>query len=82
MRLSRSQTNADAVVASSGASRNASTRWSLSVAATGSDPDPIVLLSARRPEADPLTLHLIEMHTRIVFGDRKSKGRDVEPADR
>ena len=40
------------------------------------------LLSARRPEADPLVLHLIEMHPRIVLGDRKSEGRDVEPADR
>ena len=30
------------------------------------------LLSARRPQADPLTLHLIEMNPRIVLGDRKS----------
>ena len=40
-----------------------------------------ILLSARRPEADPLALHLIEMHPRIVLGDRKSEGRDVESAD-
>jgi hypothetical protein len=40
------------------------------------------LLSARRPESDPLVLHLIEMHPRIVLGDGESEGRDVQPANR
>ena len=68
MRLLRGRTQANAG-SSSGALVRFDTR-SLSGTATGADCEPKGLLSARRPKADPLTLHLIEMHTRIVFGDR------------
>src|SRR5271156_4441478 len=39
-------------------------------------------LSARRPEPDPLVLDLVEMYPRVIFGDRKSEGRDVEAPNR
>jgi hypothetical protein len=78
MRLSRDRTPANAAVDSSGASLDSNTRSSLG-APTG---EQRTLLPARRPEADPLALHLIEMHPRIVLGDRKSERRDVQPANR
>jgi hypothetical protein len=78
MRPSRDRTPADATVELSRASLDSNMRSSLGAATR----EPKDLLSARRPEADPLALHLIEMHSRIVFGDCKSECRDVQPANR